>query len=192
MNTQQNLNVLNITRKEERMMRNVQTEVLRDVLYHALRQVLRDQNISIVSLRKAYDVVYFQAGEIYYTFSLFMDTDGFYITSVTEQYYNGDIKLEYGFKHHKEESYITDIMNHLSFYVSKITNTSFLSYEEIASSKERPFDKNIWSRILNMSKKYKLEYIFDFSKRTYNCVDIENDNNINSVLYGILYFEKYE
>lgn len=72
------------------------------------------------------------------------------------------------------------------------TNTSFLSYEEIVSSKEKPFDKNIWSRILSMDKKGKTNYIKDFSQKIYSYVDIENDDNINSVLYEILYFEKYE
>lgn len=65
-------------------------------------------------------------------------------------------------------------------------------FKKAVSSKEKPFDKNVWSKMLFMSKKNKLDYIKEFSKMIYNYVDTENDDNINKVLYEILYFEENE
>lgn len=101
-------------------MRDVLAEVLRDIVYYALRQVLRDCGVSTSTLRKAYDVVYYQAGDAYYTFYLYKDIDGLYVMHVREQYYNGDIKWRNDFKYSKEESRIIDLMNHLHFYVTEV------------------------------------------------------------------------
>jgi len=86
-------------------MRDLQVEVLRDVLYCAMRQVLRDNNIQIAKLRKAYDVVYYQVRTAYYTFSLRED-DGQYVLFHTEQDYDGDIKSESANKISKQVSLI--------------------------------------------------------------------------------------
>lgn len=65
-------------------------------------------------------------------------------------------------------------------------------FKKAVSSKEKPFDKKVWSKMLFMSKKQKIDYIKDFSQKIYNYVNIENDDNINKVLYEILYFEENE
>jgi len=98
-------------------MRNIQSEVLRDMMYCALRQVLRDCEFTIDTLRKSYDVVYYQVGGTYGTFSLNKEDD-LYVVCHTTQLYNGDITNAYSYKLHADEPYLTDLMNCLDFIVT--------------------------------------------------------------------------
>jgi hypothetical protein len=98
-------------------MRNTMIEALRDILFYALRQVLRDTCHNVSTMRKAYDVVYYQVGSDYHTFSLFRD-DVYYMVKHTMQDYDGDIKSELGYKFHEDEQQITDLMNCLHYIIS--------------------------------------------------------------------------
>ena len=100
-------------------MRNIQTEVLRDVLYCALRQVLRNRDYSITTMRKGYDVVYYQIDTAYHTLSLSKE-DGLYVVNQTEQDYSGDYINSFGYKLHEDEQKITDLMNCLDYIVIEI------------------------------------------------------------------------
>lgn len=85
--------VIQIIRKEEAIVRDLQTEVLRDILYGALRQTLKVISQPVTTLRKAYDVVYYQFNQDYFTFSLDFKDD-VYVIRFRIQTYSGDIQAE--------------------------------------------------------------------------------------------------
>ena len=86
--------VIQTIRKEEENMRDLKTEVSRDVLYGVLRQVLRDQNQSTKTLRKGYDVVYFVYGLVYFSMYLTVDDNNDFKLYFKGQEYSGNIVKE--------------------------------------------------------------------------------------------------
>lgn len=93
MNTQQKLKVLNTLRKEEVIVRDLQTEVLRDILFYSMKQTLKVNSLPVTKLRKAYDVVYYEFNQDYFTFSLDFEDD-VYVIRFRIQTYSGDIQAE--------------------------------------------------------------------------------------------------
>lgn len=99
-------------------MRNISIEALRDILFYALRQVLRDMGHDVSTMRKGYDVVYYQVGNAYSTFSLFRESK-LYTVRHTVQSYDGDYTMkDFGYVLHEDEQQITDLMNCLRYVIT--------------------------------------------------------------------------
>ena len=100
-------------------MRDVVVEVLRDIVFYALRQVLRDRGHDVSGMRRGYDVVYYQVGEDYHTVRL-SNEDGFYVLHDTTQEYGGSIINDFHYKLHEDEQQIKDFMNCLDYVVTEL------------------------------------------------------------------------
>lgn len=85
--------VIQVIRKEEAIVRDLQTEVLRDILFYSMRETLKVISQPVTTLRKAYDVVYYQFHQDYFTFSLDFEDD-VYVIRFKVQDYSGDIQSE--------------------------------------------------------------------------------------------------
>lgn len=75
------------------IVRDLQTEALRDILFYSIKETFVAINQPISTLRKAYDVVYYKFHQDYFTFSLKF-VDGSYVIRFKKRDYYGDIQME--------------------------------------------------------------------------------------------------
>lgn len=99
-------------------MRQIQVEVLRDIMYCTLRQVLRYCGYTVASMRKSYDVVYYQVGTAYHTFSLSKEVDA-YVIHHQEQDYSGSIIDSFVYELLPFENLVQDFIECVYYVVQK-------------------------------------------------------------------------